>query len=366
MNRRSDRITPRQLTAAAFVSVLSPLVRRYPRALAETAGRSAWLSPVLALVPLALCFLAFFLFYRRQPPGMGFADILCSVLGSGAGRALTGIYGLWFLAYAGFLLRSGADRFISTIYPGASPGLFVVFTALLCALAASGRTVSIARTAMLFRPLMAALFLLVFALTAAETDVSMLVPVTAGDLLPNCYGAVQTVNVLASCAFLVFFTDRIPEKLRVRSFFGWALAAAGLVLLMTVSCLGVFGPGLTAKMTYPFFMLVRDLSVLGSLERAEPVVIALWVLSDFVMISLLLQCAEKNFRFCLSGNGQPGRSALPVLLCAGAAVAGALCLPGDLDAFAFLSDTLIPLLHAGFALGLPAVILTVGLLRKRL
>lgn len=364
--KHSDSLTPRQLTAAAFVAILSPLVRRYPRALAASAGRTAWLSPLLLFLPLAAGIAVLWLFYRKQPPGTGFADILCTALGKFPGRALTGLYGLWFALYAGFLLRSGADRFVSTVYPGAAPGLFVIITALLCTAAALGRTVSVARSAMLFRPLMAALFGIVFFLSWKDLDVSLLLPLRPEDVPANWFGALQLLNVLSAGAFLVFFTDRLSGPFRAQDWLGWAIAMPVLILLMTVSCLGVFGHALTAKLRYPFFMLVRDLSVLGALERAEPVVIALWVLSDFIMISLLLRCAANNLCFCFGGAEGQETNPLPVLLCAGLAAAGALAIPGDMAMFELLSETLVPLLHAAFSLVLPLPVLVIGLLRRKI
>ena len=366
--RPQDEFSPRQLSAAAFVCVLSPLVRRYPGALAATVGRTAWLSVAVLPLLLALEIAVLRLFYRRQPPHTGFSDILTASLGPGPGRVLTGLYGLWFPVYAGFLLRSGADRFISTGYPGAGPGVFVLVTAAICCLAAAGRTVALARTAMLFRPLLAALFAGVFLLSAKELDLRLLLPVTRCDVLPNVFGAAQLLNVLSAAGFLAFFSDRLSGGFHLRDWLGRALGMVLLIGSMTVGCLGVFGPALTARMSYPFFMLVRDLSAFGALERTEPVVIALWVLSDFVMISLLIQAAEKNLRFCF--HAAPCKPAsgtlLPTFLCTGLAVAVALAIPGDTQTFRLLSETVIPLVNAAFALLLPLPVLAVGLLRRKL
>ena len=371
----TDGVTPKQLTAAAFVVVLSPLVRRFPRVTAAMAGRTAWLSVPLALLPLALMGLLLWGFYRRQPLGTGFADILCRALGKWPGRVLTGLYGLWFLFYAGFLLRSGADRFITTVYPGAGPAVFVIVMALLCLPAVCGRLCPVTRAAMLFRPLMVLLFLLVFLLSVRDMDLALLLPLTREDLLPNGIAALETANMLTSATFLVFFTDHLSRRYTRRDgSAGWVLAMLGILLLMTVACLGVFGPKLTAQLNYPFFMLVRDFSSLGTLERAEPVVLALWVLSDFVILSLLLHAAGKTLRLCF-GQGAPespgraldfrgGRWLLPV--CVAVAAALALVLPADAAVFRYLSDVVIPIGHAVAATALPLVVLCIGLLRRRL
>lgn len=372
---QTDGVSPRQLTAAAFVAVLSPLIRRFPRVTVDTAGRTAWLSVLMTVLPLALVLLVLWRVYRRRPLGTGFADILCLFLGRWPGRILTGLYGLWLLFYAGFLLRSGAERFITTVYPGAGPAVFVIIMTLLCLPAVLGRLCPIARAAMLFRPLMVILFLLVFFLTMRDIDPALLLPVTADDLQPNAIAALQTVNVLSSAAFLVFFSDHLTRRYTRRDgALAWIGVMLVILLLMTVSCLGVFGPGLTAELSFPFFMLVRDFSALGTLERAEPVVLALWVLSDFVMISLLLHAAGKTLRFCFGCTASdPPRRTLDLrggrwLLPLGAAVATglAMALPSDTIAFRHLSDVVIPLAHACFAFALPLLVFGVGLLRRRL
>ena len=371
----TDGVTPKQLSAAAFVAVLSPLVRRFPRVTAATAGRTAWLSVPMAVLPLALIGLVLWRVYRRRPLGTGFADILCLALGKWPGRLLTGLYGLWFLFYAGFLLRSGADRFITTVYPGAGPAVFVIVMVLLCLPAVCSRLCPITRAAMLFRPLMVLLFILVFALSLRDMDPALLLPLTGEDLLPNGIAALQTANSLSTAAFLVFFTDHLSRRYTRRDgTVAWVLAMLGILLLMTVSCLGVFGSALTARLSYPFFMLVRDFSALGTLERAEPVVLALWVLSDFVMLSLLLHAAGKTLRFCF-GQRAPeppdhaldlrgGRWLLPV--CAVAAGGLALALPADAMAFYRLSDVIVPLAHAIAAFALPLAVFCIGMVRRRL
>ena len=372
---QTDGITPRQLTAAAFVAVLSPLIRRFPRVTVATAGRTAWLSVPMTALPLALIGLVLWRFYRRRPLGTGFADILCLALGKWPGRILTGLYGLWVVFYAGFLLRSGADRFITTVYPGAGPAVFVIVTVLLCLPALCARLCPITRAAMIFRPLMVILFLAVFILTTRDMDPALLLPLTAGDLLPNAAAALQTANALSSVAFLLFFTDHLNRRYTRRDgAVAWTVVMLGITLLMTLACLGVFGPALTARLSYPFFMLVRDFSALGTLERAEPVVLALWVLSDFVMLSLLLQAAGKTLRFCFGQRAETppvhaldlrhGRWLLPA--CAAVAAGLALALPAEAEAFQFLSDVLIPLAHAVAAFALPLAVLCVGMLRRRL
>ena len=360
--KQEGSISPRQFCAAVFVSALSPLIRRFPRALAARAGRGAVLAVPLSLLPMLLALWAAFALMRKRPVGTGLADLLCELLGPAPGRALTGLYGVWFLFYAGFLLRSDADRFVTTVYNGASPAIFVLAMALICLPAAAGGLLPLGRSAMLLTPLMLAPVLLLALLTAKDLDLSLLLPLRGAEPLSVGAAALETANLLSLAFFFGFFGDRLSGRVRARDLRPWLLALLGVVALMTVESLGMFGPELTAKMRFPYFMLARDLSVLGALERAEPLVVALWVFPDFLLISLLLALGAK----CLRRAFGLRQRRWHCLVCAVAAVAAALALPGELAAFRFLSETAVPFLSAALGFGpLPPLLLLSRLREKR-
>ena len=361
--RAKDRISPRQFAALAFVSTLSPLVRRFPRTLAALAGRGALGAVALSALFMLPLLAGAWLLLRRRPAGTGLAAVFADILGRPLGRGVTGLYGLWFLFYAGFLLRSGAERFCATVYPDALCPVFVAGMALLCALAAAGRTLPLGRAAMLLRPLMLGLVLLVAALTAKDIDWTLLRPMRSGSPAGLWAAALETANLLSVIFFLGFLGDRLKEPLRPRAALPWLAAMLGGVALMTLGCLGMFGPALTARLRFPYFMLVRDVTVLGALERVEPLALALWVFPDFLFLSLLTQLAAGCLRF---GLGLEGRGPWLPVVCAGAAAAVALALPGALDALETLSEIVVPRLCAGFAFAPLPVLLIVGRARGKL
>lgn len=358
---RRDVISPRQFLAAAFVSALSLLIRRFPRVLAAAAGRSAILAVPLSALPMLALLAGVWLLFRRRAP-IGLAPLSAVLLGNRLGRLLTGLYGLWAAAYAGCLLRFGAERFLTTVYPGARPWIFVGIMALICAVAAAGRLAPLTRAAMLFRPLLLGLILAVALLTAKDVDPALLLPLHTAQPLSVARAALEIANLLSVLFLFGFFGGQLERPLRPRDALPWLAALLGVLALMTGGCLGMFGPAFTAKLRYPYFMLVRDLTVLGALERIEPAVVALWVFSDFILLSLLLRIASGNLRFCLGLRPDAGRVLAPV--CAAAAAAAALALPGSMEAQQLLSERLVPLLSALLGLG-PLPLLLLAELRQR-
>ena len=357
-----DRISGRQLTALGFVALLSPLVRRFPQQLAAQVGRTGWLAVPLAALPLLLWLVAYRRLLRRG--GGDWYGLLQRCLGKGLGRLAAGASALWMVFYAGFLLRALAVRQMSTVYPDAQPGVFVLGMALAAAVAACGSLKALARSAMVLRPMLAAVMLLVLALSLGNVDPGLLGPVTARDLLPNGLAALRLSNSFAAVFLLAFLLGRTDAPPARRQLLGWGGALLGMGAAATVCCLGMFGPALTARTGYPFFLLTRDLSVLGSVERAEPLVVAVSLFSDFILISALLWMAPRlALRIC--GRGE-APAWFPALLCAALAVAAAFLLPGGLEDWRHWSEDLIPALSAAFTAGVPALALAVGKLRGRL
>ncbi len=372
-----NALSRRQFTAIVFISLLPPMIRRFPRVLAERAGNMSWLAGPLAIPALALGALLFWLLYRNFGKNTGYDTLLQSLLGPFFGALAVGIYTLWMLFYAGFLLRSGAMRFVSTIYPDALPGLFLLTMALACTAAACGSLKALGRTALLLRPLLAVLPVAVFVLTLKDADFQLLLPLTGSDPLPLLHCGLEAANLFGVAVILSFSAGHIGDgPLRLRDWLGWAGLVLGIVSLITAGCIAMFGPQLTARLRHPFFMLTRDVTILGALERVEPLAVAVWVFADFILISTLLWISGERLRCVFqrllppSQEKQSGflaffnRFCCPLLSGAFAAAA-AFLLPAEEDVFLRLSDTVVPLLTAGLSFGFPLLLLVLKMLRKR-
>ena len=143
---KRDTLTDRQLSALIFVSTLSPAMRLLPWRLAATAGRGVWLSVLLAAAPLGLLWGVCHILLKRRLPGEGLGGLLRRGLGR-LGTVICIIYMVWLPVYAGFLLRSAAERLVAVVYDLGSPALFGVLLLALAGLAAFGRARALGRTA---------------------------------------------------------------------------------------------------------------------------------------------------------------------------------------------------------------------------
>ena len=374
--KAEDRFDPGQLRALCAVGLLAPALRVCPSAAALTAGRAAWLSMLAALPPLLLyaAFLRRFLARRGEDEGL--AELCGRAIGERAARPLLLASALWLSFYAGFVLRAGAERLITTIYPHAAPAVFIVVLGLPCALAALGPSRTLVRTAKLILPLLAgALALILFtALFSARRE--NLLPVTGRDLLPVLRGGLPAFDVVSAVLVLgAFLAGALPRGASDARSDRLFLAGTALFLcLLELAILGVFGAELTGSLTRPFFYLVRNLVFFRSVERVEALAVALWIFPDFLLVSAALfaaqLCLRRAFGFPVGRQIPPlfslrdGRWLIP--LCALAALLAALLAAPDQKSFLFLSDRLVPALNLGYALLVLPTVFLIGKRKRRL
>lgn len=375
MGESRGMISRWQQLCLGFLALLSPIIRLLPQQSAEYAGGSVWASALLGALPVALLYLLMARFLKNAEPDQSFGELFIKILGKTAGKLLLLIFALWLIFYAGFSLKSGAARYISTAYAHADSSFFIVVLLLLSLMAALGRFRALGRASEVFFPLMILVLALVFGFSFSDVQTEYLtLPVpreSAGLLL----GAVPVANILGLSVFFGFLEGRVEKQGRLKRFLAlWLTVMTAVVLLLCVTTVGSLGAELTSRLEYPFFDMVRNISLFNFLERLESAVMALWVITDFVFCSTLLFIVSDILRliFGLSG-GEPPKTLLSmkngrwiILLCALLTGLCALAAMPDGQGFAALSDNIVPLVNLGFTfLLLPAVAL-VGLLRRRI
>lgn len=365
----------RQLMALAFVFSLAPVMRLIPKYTAQGAGSGSWLAPVIALplILLYICFLSAFLKNRSAGEGMG--EMIKRGAGNIAGGGALLLIAANAIFYCGFILRSGADRFVAEIYTAASPFPFVIVMLILGLIAALGPKKAIVRAAKIFAPILWAVLTLVLVFGLTTVKLSNLLPLTRDGALPLLRGAVPVVNVyLGVLVYASFFEGQCPiENRRARA---WALWLLPVILLLTAdgtAIVGNYGAALTSRLSYPFFTILRDVTIFNSIERIEAFVVALWVLPDFIVFAVALTSAVKciQLAFDLSPaedagmrDMKNGRWLIPV--CAAAAVIVAVILPADARVMQYYSSRVVPALNLGVCLVILPLCYAVGKLRGRI
>ena len=374
---KPEKLTRRQLFALSSVAVLSPALRLLPREDTAIAGSASWLCGVAAYVPLLLFALLLNAMLRCRREGEGMSELILRALGAVAGKVVLAVYSLWFLLYAAFLLRSGAERFVTTVYPFSGHWPFVVTLLALSLIAALGGAKALFRSAEIFLPLLTAVLLFVLTFALPELNPKGLLAVSAADIGPVLLGAVPLLNIGAGMlVYPTFFEGLVPiAPGRGKATAKWLVRVCLLAVLLSVLAIGMLGAELTANLSYPFFTMLRNVSIFHAVERFEALVVGLWVLPDFILISLMLMLASGGLRTvfgCPPKDGEGSKllelknGRVLIWLCAAAALAGGLLLAPNSFDLEFYSLYLIPALTLGLTIGGIPIIFVIGKLRKTL
>lgn len=374
--QKPDSIRSRQLASVGFVSLLAPIIRLLPRQLVMLAGDAAWIAPIIAIVPtiLLICFIDWFLKNRQYNEGLG--DLFLRALGGFFGKLALLLFTAWLLFYAGFTIRNGADRFIATVYPNSLPWTFMATMLLLSLMAALGRLQVLARTARVFCPILLLVFAMVFAFSAPDMDVKNLLPVSYLDIdniLIAVIPVLNTLSIVVYTAFLSGYSDDRTPLLHI--YFKWAVLTLIILTLLVITALSVFGAELVTRIDHLFLVMIRGISFTNLVERIEAVVIAFWVVTDFVLVTTFLFVCIENLHLVF-GIRRDKRKVGPIFslkngrwliwLCAAAVFAVAMLIAPSSFSLHWISEILIPYTNLFFVFVLLPLICIIGKVRKKI
>lgn len=354
---------------------LSPALRLYPKQSVILAGGASFMSPAAAFAVMTLYLILLRSFLSRRADGEGLAELTLRALGKYAGGAVLFVSALWILLYCGLVVRSSADRFITTIYPNSSPTVFCVILGLLALTAALGSTTALVRTAKLILPAVfgVLLFALLFSLKSVKTEN---LDVQVSSIVPAALGAVPALNVISSVlvypAFLISGMRRDGKSLRAYAL--WLALMCAMLSLLSIATVGSFGADLTARLEHPFFSMVRNFVILKSVERIEALVVVLWVFPDFLLASLLIMAAFRCLMCAFGKSGEFSGQRLfdfsggrwLIWLCAAAVTVSSLLLAPTAEALSLWSQRIIPTANMIYVFALVPAVYAVGRIREKI
>jgi len=359
----NDKITHRQLMALTFIGLFSPVIRLLPKTSVQLAGSAAWLTPVAAAVPLTLYLWFMRAFVKNRGENEGLAHLFERCIGRGPGKVLSSIFGLWLIFYAGFQLRTGGERLLSSIYANGSVAFFMGIMIVLAVIVAMGSVRSMTRAAEVFVLVILGVLVLVFIFAVTDINPQNLLPVSylnAGRVL---VGALPLIDVLSVSAYYMFLQGHVDKK--TESFSGmvrWQSLLLVITMAVMVTSIGMLSSTVIANLQNPFFIMIRDITIFGIVERIESVVITLWVITDLCLLSALITICSEVFE---SVTGRKRKKLVAAVVGAAVFACGMLV---SRDAFGLIifSERIVPGVHMLLVfIVLPAVFIA-GKIRKKI
>lgn len=257
----------RQLCATALCAFSVPAIVLLPRV--------GWLwTGLTCLIAAALVFLLRFLRAGANPA-------------ESAAKTLGGRIVLWALWAWNLLLLGAGARLFCGIYPGG--GAVVGLLLLLLAAYAAGKGVStVLRVSSVSFFFLTALFAVLYAFALPQLRAEWLRPVTRADwtLLPWA---------------LVPLTAVWLAQGRTKPL-GWCIGGGLLAVLAALITAGSLSPQVAGGLAFPFYGAAKSVSILGAMERLEPLVSAALTAGGFSLLGLLCAVNQELWRVLAPGG----------------------------------------------------------------
>ena len=282
-----EKISTHQLMLLFIMCTFSPAIRIFPSLTARTAKQAAWLSPVAAVIGLVVLVFIIQSFFKKGDD-QNLTDVYINILGKIPGYLVMGIYLISFILLLALYTRYYAERIVSSILPDSSIQFFILVMLIFVFYVVRGGLVSLAR----FTELIFAVFIIIFVLSIilSFTNVKLLylTPISYLDIIPVGKTIPVILSIWSYLLFMFFFADKVNDKENIKSLgLKATLFVAVVGVLIIVTTVGTLSSSLTERVQLPYFLMIKDISILKTLERMESVTLSAWVAADCVIISTL-------------------------------------------------------------------------------
>lgn len=283
------KISAFQMAIMMYPTIVATAILTLPGVTAKYAKNDLWLSPIYAsLVGILTVYIAYRL--HRLYPKQTIVQYSEHIVGVLPGKLIGLLFILFYLHANGLIVRQYAD-FVAGSFLGKTPITVVVVTMVaVSAWTVRGGVEVIGRVCQIFTPIF--IFpLTIVLLLIPDMKLGNLFPVMGHGIMPGIAGA-SIPQAWFSEYFLIAFL--LPFLSDVHKGMKWGmisvLAVTITLIYLNLIILLLFGVE-TSDMLYPVLNAFRYISVANFFENLEAFVMAIWILGNFMKISVFYYAA---------------------------------------------------------------------------
>lgn len=340
------------ITGASFITL--------QREVAKVAKTDAWFSVILGGLLGILATMAIVQLGLRFPKQsiIEYSEI---VLGKFLGKLFGTTYIIFLLLFGAFTIRKFSEVIISSMLPE-TPIQVVIITIIIMALYAvlNGLEV-IGRLCELLLPIIIGGLLVIFLLAVKEVDLKKLLPFLEAGIKPVAEGSfIAFRNNYKGSLIILMLIPFLTVKKQALKAGVMGVAISGIVFtVLTVESICAFGVDPLIAMTWPTLNLARLISIGGFLERIESIFLAIWVISGFLKLTILLHATAL-------GSAQLAKlqSFKPLLLPLAVITFSIAMIPRNIIELTEATD-MIHLLGVVTGIIIPLIMLLIALIRRQ-
>lgn len=281
--RGNGKITHRQLMVLVFLYSIGTTVLVVPAGLAEVAKQDAWIGALVGVV-IGGVVVGLYISLWRLYPGKTFVGICEAILGKWLGLLLSVVFMFYSFIGAATVLFYGGDFFQTHVMPNTPlPVTNAIFAAVIVMGVRMGLE-TISRASELMLPWFLILFFILVVTLVPEIKPENAFPIfEAGWKTIFWAGFSFAGTAFMPIVFLlaVFPSVQNPDKARFGIFIS-ALVGGLSVVLVTLLCVLILGPDITARSLFPSFALVKKIEIGNFLQRVEAIMVGLWFITTYI------------------------------------------------------------------------------------
>lgn len=353
------RVSDLQMVFLLVTSVLLTALLFLPSIEAQRAHEDSWLTPGLAIVPGMFVGLVVSGLFNVFGP-IGFIRQSETALGAIVGKII-GMFYVWFFVYIAVLVARQIAEFMVTLFMPQTPLMAFLITSLLTATYIARLGLEPICRITWFLPMFIFFIYLLILAASPEMDIQRIRPILANGLGPLL---VSTVPASAFRGELILAAFLLPYMTKPENS-GRSVHISNIILtvvlvstgLATVAVLGGEFPG---HVPFPFFSVVRLISIGRFLNRLDVVLMSLWLGGTFIKLAVYLYVASLSL--AQVGNFSGYR---PLVLPMAALIVGLsnLSFNTGIDLGKALAE-LFPRMAMWTEYAIPGLVLLVGWLRR--
>ncbi|MGI5849580.1 MAG: GerAB/ArcD/ProY family transporter [Christensenellales bacterium] len=358
---QNKKITILQALLIYIMAIYSPAIRYLTRITSIYAQQAAWLSIIASMfifVPLM------FILYKvtKKFEGQSLHDIFCRVFGKPLGKTICIFYIFWLFILLSLLIRYSGEKLISTVFTTTDINLLMFLLVAIVAIMLRWGIQVLSRMNKIILALTIVQFAIVLFFLFMHFKVEYITPVSTLDIKPVAQSMIYPLTIFVYITPLFIFNDQIQYG--KKSFGGFVFTASFLTVALTLlmlAMLGMFTSQVIAKLNYPMYTAVENISIFSSSAGLESLFVSFWSITEYITIAFFAYCVTRLIKNVFNLKNQT-----PVLTAIlGAGLVFAIFYKDSFELIEF-SQTIISFVNLIFGLGIPFILFITAKARKLL
>ncbi|XMB85230.1 GerAB/ArcD/ProY family transporter [Mycoplasmatota bacterium WC44] len=295
MKESKGKISVRQLMILFIIAVYTPSARFLATYVAGEAKQAAWISP----------FITFFLFITiiyasnkifNKYEYKSYPEILSEITSKLIGKIIIVIYIIWVTYLLVWYVRYYGETLVTLVYPKTNINIFLVILLFLVSLTIRSGLVVIARMGEVIFIIITITTAAILALLIPNVQIDSITPISTSDIIPIFKGSLGSTSLIC-LPYLFFFSHEWSKK---NEFLKQGIKAGIYIFILEISIIlasvGIMGSEIISRSSLSFWVTVKQINLLGSVSGFESLLLAAWLFTDFMIITILVYSALNMFK----------------------------------------------------------------------